>query len=88
LYSDEARCATAGRSRAKTANTVMPLPAQRWAERQSRLSDIEARLKLMEAAPSVINLEIRRLENEARQRVADLHGFLSNDPHDARKVVG
>ncbi len=61
--------------------------AEKLSERQERLSTIDARLKLLKAAPGVISLEVRRLEAGVRKRIADLNAFLERDTEEARNVV-
>jgi len=50
------------------------------AERQERLTALDARLKAAQAAPSAIDLEVRRLEREARGRIAELRTVLERTP--------
>ena len=57
------------------------------AERQDRLSALEARLRAAKAAPEAIQLEIRRMEGEVRKRLQDLRGMIERNPAEARKVV-
>ncbi|XXY50234.1 hypothetical protein WME91_03680 [Sorangium sp. So ce269] len=57
------------------------------AERQDQLSALEARLRAAKAAPSALDLEVRRLEKEARQRLGDLRAMLEGNPEDARKAL-
>jgi len=56
-------------------------------ERQDRLSEIEARLRAVKAAPEAINLELRRMELEAKRRLADLAGVFERNPDDARDAL-
>ena len=57
------------------------------AERQEQLSALEARMRAAKAAPDVLNLEVRRLEKEARQRLADFTGAMERNPQEARRVL-
>ncbi|MGK3981380.1 hypothetical protein WMF38_57815 [Sorangium sp. So ce118] len=57
------------------------------AERQDQLSALEARLRAAKAAPSALDLEVRRLEKEARQRLGDLRAMLERNPEEARKAL-
>jgi hypothetical protein len=41
----------------------------------------------MEAAPSVINLETRRMEKEARRRLDNLRALFEKNPEDARRAL-
>ena len=57
------------------------------AARQDQLSMLEARLRAAKAAPSALDLEVRRLEREARQRLGDLRTMLERNPEEARKAL-
>jgi site-specific DNA recombinase len=57
------------------------------AERQEQLSAVDARLRAAQAAPEAISLEVRRLELEARKRIAGLREALANNPDEARGVM-
>jgi hypothetical protein len=57
------------------------------ADREKALHDAEARLAALVAAPSVINLETRRLEKEARRRLTELRGLLDRNPEEARTAL-
>ena|SRR6478736_793051 len=57
------------------------------AERQERLSGLDARLKAAQAAPGAIDLEVRRLEREARGRIAELRTVLERNPDEARALM-
>lgn len=61
--------------------------ASKLSQRQERLGDIDARLKLLKAAPSVLTLEVRRLEAKARARIKELREFLGRDVGESRKVI-
>lgn len=61
--------------------------AQKLSERQERLSSIEARTKLIKVAPSVLSLEVRRLEAGVRKRMDRFRELLDRDPEGARKIV-
>jgi hypothetical protein len=56
-------------------------------EREKDLAAVEARLNTLRIAPSVLDLEARRLEKEARARLADLRGLMSRNPEQARRVL-
>ncbi len=56
-------------------------------ERQERLSQIESRLRAAQAAPEAINLELRRMEAEAKKRLSDLAGVFERNPDDAREAL-
>ena len=57
-------------------------------ERETRLAAFQARKQFLSTAPSAFNLEARRLEKEARARLADMRAVLRRNPDEARKVVG
>jgi site-specific DNA recombinase len=56
-------------------------------EKTRRRRELTARREAMRAAPSVIDLEVRRLEAEARKTLADLRTLLFDEPEKARRVV-
>ncbi|AUX43692.1 uncharacterized protein SOCE26_051440 [Sorangium cellulosum] len=58
------------------------------AERQEQLSALDARLRASKAAPQAIQLEARRMEADAKKRIADLRAMLDRNPEEARKVMG
>lgn len=55
--------------------------------RQALLSSLEARLAPSRTAPSVLSLEVRRLERETLARLGDLPEVFSRNPAAARKVM-
>jgi chromosome segregation ATPase len=57
------------------------------AEREKRIGALEARLNTIRAAPSVLDLEARRMEKEARKRLEDLKGTMQRKPEEARKAM-
>ncbi|MDI1437471.1 recombinase family protein [Polyangium sorediatum] len=57
------------------------------ADRQEELSALEARLRGAKAAPEAIQLELRRMEAEARKRLDELKGTLTRKPEQAREVI-
>jgi site-specific DNA recombinase len=56
-------------------------------EREKSLSTIEARLTSMATAPQVLDLEVRRLEKEARRRLGELQGLTERRPEEARRAL-
>ncbi|AUX43627.1 uncharacterized protein SOCE26_050790 [Sorangium cellulosum] len=64
---------------------VMVLGASNYTY-QDQLSALEARLRAAKVAPSALDLELRRLEKEARQRLGDLRATLERNPEEARKA--
>ena len=57
------------------------------ADRQDRLSALDARLRASKAAPEAIQLELRRMEVEAKKRLGELQTMLTRNPEEARKVI-
>jgi site-specific DNA recombinase len=72
---------------ALAAGTESPSIAGAIGEREQRLAEVRARLGVLSAAPSVLGLEVRRLEREARTRLADLRGLLGRSPAEGRKAL-
>lgn len=60
---------------------------QAVAQRQQRLSELEARIRAAKAAPDVIQLELRRIEAEVKKRPANLGQALDRNPEEARAVI-
>lgn len=63
--------------------TVLEMIAQRERQREQ----LRAELTMMMAAPAAVDLEIRRLEQRARQRLSDLEGMLRRSPQEARVAI-
>lgn len=57
------------------------------AEREKRLTVIEARLASIKTAPSVLDLEVRRMEKEARERIERFQKLIDRHPDQARGVL-
>jgi hypothetical protein len=57
------------------------------ADRESQLREVQGRIAALRAFPSVVDMETRRLEKEARARVADLRTVLRGNLQDARKAL-
>jgi hypothetical protein len=55
--------------------------------RQGQLNALEARLELLKTAPSVLSLEVRRLERETVKRLEDLRHVFGRNPEQARTVM-
>jgi site-specific DNA recombinase len=72
---------------ALAAGTESPTVANAINQRETRLSQVRGRLDVLSAAPSVLDLEVRRLEKEARARLADLRGLLGRNPAEGRKAL-
>jgi septal ring factor EnvC (AmiA/AmiB activator) len=71
---------------ASTDNPPAPLVSA-LSERQERLDALDARLRAVKAAPAAIELEVRRMEAEAKKRIADMRNALARNPEEARKVL-
>lgn len=52
-----------------------------------RRRELKATLAAMQVAPAIIDLEVRRLEVEARKQLADFRTLLHAEPANARRVV-
>jgi site-specific DNA recombinase len=57
------------------------------AEREKALRDVQARLAAFSAAPGAVDLETRRLEREARRRLAELRALLGRNPNEGRVAL-
>jgi hypothetical protein len=55
--------------------------------REKRLTEVRARLEVIAVAPSVLDLEVRRLEKEARARLADFQALLTRNVAQGRKAL-
>lgn len=55
--------------------------------REKQLRAILSRIDATRTAPAVLDLEVRRLEVEARKRIADLRGLCRKRPEEARKAL-
>ncbi|MDI1484712.1 recombinase family protein [Polyangium sp. y55x31] len=56
-------------------------------EREKRLSALEGKLTAIRTAPSVLDLEIGRMEREARKRIEHLDAVMQRNPLEARKAL-
>jgi DNA repair exonuclease SbcCD ATPase subunit len=56
-------------------------------EREEKLTELQARIASMKTAPQVLDLEARRMEKEARERIADLRAVMSRKPEEAKQVL-
>lgn len=56
-------------------------------EREKRLADLDAHIAVARTAPSVLDMEVRRMEAEARRRLADLRGMLSRSLTEGRRAL-
>ena len=64
-----------------------PAVAAAVAEREVELQRIEGRIEAAKAALGAIDLETRRLESEARDRLVKLRELLESKPIEARKAM-
>lgn len=55
--------------------------------REATLSELEARIATARSAPNVLDLEVRRLEKESRERLLELRGALQSNPDEARAAI-
>ncbi len=56
-------------------------------EREKRLTEVRARLEVLAVAPGVLDLEVRRLEKEARARLGDFQELLTRNVVEGRKAL-
>ncbi len=56
-------------------------------EREKRLTAVRARVEAIAVAPSVLDLEVRRLEKEARSRLANFQRLLSSNVAEGRTAL-
>jgi site-specific DNA recombinase len=57
-------------------------------DRESQVRDLKAKVASLEALPSVVDMETRRMEKEARARIGELKDMIRRSPVEARKVLG
>ena len=56
-------------------------------DRDGQPAKIVGRMEATKAPSSVVDLEARRLEAEARKRLVDLRGLLRRNPEEARRAL-
>ncbi len=56
-------------------------------ERQDELNALDTRMRAIKAAPEAVQLEVRRMEAEARSRVGQLQDALERNPKEARAIL-
>lgn len=56
-------------------------------EREEQVRGVDARIRVLQTAPSALDLEVRRLEKTAREKLAEFQSVLGRNPDQARKVV-
>ena len=64
-----------------------PTIDQENGEREKQLRALQSRIDATRTAPAVLDLEVRRLEVEARKRIADLRGLCRRRPEEARRAL-
>ena len=64
-----------------------PTIAATVGQREKRLAEVRARLEVLAVAPGVLELEVRRLEKEARARLSDFRGLLTRNVVEGRKAL-
>jgi hypothetical protein len=57
------------------------------AEREEKLTALRARLASMKTAPQVLDLEARRMEKDARQRIRELRGVVGRRGEAAKRAL-
>ena len=57
------------------------------ADRERQVRELRARIAVLKAAPSVLDMEVKKLESEARARLADLRGMLRRNPAEGRQAL-
>ncbi len=57
------------------------------AEREAQVRELKAQIAITEAAPGVLDLEVRRIEQEARKRLDDVRTLMAGHPGEARKAL-
>jgi site-specific DNA recombinase len=67
--------------------SASPAITKAIADRESRLAAVRAELHAARRAPTVIDLESRRLENDARARLADLQALFARNVTGARTAL-
>ncbi|HEX9297162.1 MAG TPA: recombinase family protein [Polyangiaceae bacterium] len=60
---------------------------QMMSDREKELDALQARINALKTAPSVFDLEVRRLEKEARARLSDLRGLMRRNTEQARQAI-
>ena len=56
-------------------------------EREKRLAGVEARFAALRTAPAVLDLEVRRMEKEARRRIEEFADLMTWNPDEARSTL-
>jgi site-specific DNA recombinase len=54
---------------------------------EAQVSRMKAHLESLKTAPSVLDMEVRRMEKEALMRLRDLQALMHRNPNEARKVM-
>ncbi|MDI1447548.1 hypothetical protein [Polyangium sp. 6x1] len=56
-------------------------------ERQKELTAVETRLRTVKTVPAAMDLELRRLEREAHQRLDEARAIMEREPFEARAFM-
>ena len=73
---------------ALTASDKPPVTVvQMMAEQEQELTAVRQRMEALKASASVLDLEARRLEKDAMERLKHLHGALERNPAEARVLL-
>lgn len=70
-----------------TSDTSMTTLVAKLGERQKKLTQIEARIASTKTAPRALSFETRRLEVEAKKRIAELRDLFARGPEGARRAM-
>ena len=70
-----------------TTAAALPPLVEALSSKQKLLGDLGVRMKTLGTAPSVLDLEVRRVEREAKKRLGDLRGALRRNPEEAKKSL-
>lgn len=70
-----------------SADTQPEAVLERISERENEVRSLKTRLEVLRTAPSVIDMEVQRIEAEARRRLANLRSLLERNPDQAREVM-
>jgi site-specific DNA recombinase len=60
---------------------------QAISDKEKRRNDLLARMEAMKAAPAAVDMEAKRLEQEARRRLSDFSALLERNPEEGRRAL-
>lgn len=72
---------------ALAADTPLETVANMIRERETELRDVNARMAIVRAAPSVLREQIRAVRDDALARLADFAGLVERNPQEARRAL-